>query len=136
MTQTQMNELERAIQRATDYGIVVTGHGRRKSDGAQIFTTNSRESATRWHVVALVGVRLVCDCQARKICCHRAAVHMELVVEAANRQAHSDEIEAALREERVEEDATPTPPRAPQRPVGFDAPLINPRGNAAISIWR
>jgi hypothetical protein len=99
MTQTQANQLVRAITRATEYGIEVVAKGRRKVDNARIFCTTSHSDPDRWHVVAVVGNRLVCDCRSHVICTHRAAVHMELSVEVAKRTAQSDMIERALIEE-------------------------------------
>ncbi len=99
MTVKQATELEQAIERAAKHNIEVTGRGFRKSDHAVIYTTNSATEANRWHIVTVVGNRLVCDCPSRKICTHRAAVHIELVVAAAKREARAAEITAALEAE-------------------------------------
>ncbi len=96
MTDTQANQLVRAINRATEYGIEVVAKGRRKVDNAKIYCTTSHSDPDRWHVVAIVGKRLVCDCKSAVICTHRAAVHMDLAVEAAKRTHHADMVERAL----------------------------------------
>jgi len=72
-------------------------HGYRKSNpGIKIYCVPSQTEANRWHVVSLYGSHLVCDCKSRVICAHRAAVHMELVVEAAKQAMHAAEIEGAF----------------------------------------
>src|SRR5262245_29195130 len=117
MTAKQATELDKAIDRATEYGIEVVAHGHRKGDSARVFCTTSRSDPDRWHTVVLVGKRLVCDCRARCICTHRAAVHMELVVEAARRERENARILAVLEEEsrcREELPSTPTPTESPR----------------------
>src|SRR5258706_1323616 len=96
MTTKQATELQAAIDRATEHGIEVVGHGHRKADGAKIYCTTSQSEANRWHIVALVGNRLTCDCHSRVLCSHRAAVHMYLVVQLAERAARAEEIEDEL----------------------------------------
>jgi len=78
-------------------GLEVVAHGYRKSNpGIKIYCVPSQTEANRWHVVSLYGSHLVCDCKSRVICAHRAAVHMELVVEAAKQAMHAAEIEGAF----------------------------------------
>ena len=96
MTTKQATELQAAIERATEHGIDVVGHGHRKADGAKIYCTTSHSEVNRWHIVALVGNRLTCDCHSRKLGSHRAAVHIYLVVQIAERAARAEEIECEL----------------------------------------
>src|SRR5258706_400363 len=97
MTVKQQTELEAAIERASAAGLEVVAHGHRKAHpNVRIFCVPSLSEPDRWHVISLYGAHLVCDCRSRVICAHRAAVHMELVVEAAHRAQHAAEIEAAF----------------------------------------
>jgi hypothetical protein len=97
MTVRQRTELDAAIERATEAGLEVVAHGYRKSNpNIKIYCVPSQSEANRWHVVSLYGSHLVCDCKSRVICAHRAAVHMELVVEAAKQAMHAAEIERAF----------------------------------------
>jgi hypothetical protein len=97
MTTKQRTELDRAIERAMAAGLEVVAHGYRKSNPSiKIYCVPSQTEANRWHVVSLYGSHLVCDCKSRVICAHRAAVHMELVVEAAKQAMHAAEIERAF----------------------------------------
>lgn len=102
MTRAQRTELDRAVEKACKAGLEVMGTGHRKSDGAKIFAVPSQSQPNRFHIVTLVGNRLICDCRSRVICCHRGAVHMEMVVQADRRRRLAEEVEAALREERDE----------------------------------
>jgi hypothetical protein len=109
----------------------VVGHGHRKSDGAKIYCTTSHREANRWHIVALVGNRLTCDCHSRVLCSHRAAVHMYLVVQLAERAARAEEIECELEAERSQV--------CSERTVELDrrhetAPLA--RSNAPFSLFK
>ncbi len=120
MTQAQATQLDSAIDRALEHGIEVMAHGHAKQNNARIWCTNSHSQPDRWHVVMLVNNRrLVCDCKSTKICAHRAAVHMELVNEAAKQREHAAAIEAAMEEEARVRDS---------------AALV--RSNAAISIFK
>ncbi len=97
MTTKQRTELDAAIERATAAGLEVVAHGYRKAKpSVRIYCVPSQTEANRWHVISLYGSHLVCDCRSRVICAHRAAVHMELVVEAAKQAMHAAEIEAAF----------------------------------------
>jgi hypothetical protein len=101
MTHEQASELERAITRATALSIEVVGKGYRRSDRAKIYCTTSHSEPDRWHVVTLLGKRLVCDCKAHTYCTHKASVHMFSLTQAARREAFAEEVrEAAEREER------------------------------------
>jgi hypothetical protein len=104
MTTTQREQLERAIERAMERVIEVVGHGRRKADNARIYCTTSHSDPLRWHIVTVVGSRLVCDCWSRVVCSHRAAVHMHLTVQAAERELRAEEIERELAGETSEND--------------------------------
>jgi hypothetical protein len=100
MTHEQASELERRITRATPFGIEVVGKGFRRSDHAKIYCTTSHSEPDRWHVVTLLGKRLVCGCKAHSYCMHKASVHMFLLTQAARREAFAEEVrEAAEREE-------------------------------------
>lgn len=126
MTQTQADELGRAINRATDYGIEVVAKGRRKKDNARIFCTNSHSDESPWHVVAVVGRRLVCDCKRSRsghICTHRAAVHMELSVEAYKRIHHADMVEREMIRESETRQAAQTVVKAQVRGVNDTRPI-------------
>jgi hypothetical protein len=132
MTTKQATELQAAIDRATEHGIEVVGHGHRKSDRARIYCTTSQSEANRWHIVALVGNRLTCDCHSRKLCSHRAAVHMELVVQLAERAARAEEIEDELEiEARDREEAEQQAERTRKREA---AVLV--RSNAPFSLFK
>lgn len=139
MTTTQREQLERAIERVTKASLEVVGHGHRKCDNARIFAVPSQTEPNRWHIVTLVGSRLVCDCQSRVICAHRAAVHMEIVVQAAERELRSAEIERELAGESAEP-SEPRPalnrsprPRTDTRTFDIFAPEDTRRGAVAIA---
>lgn len=107
MTQKQLVELERAIERAGKAGLEVVGQGHRKADGAPVYMVPSATDQNHWHIVVRLGSRLVCDCTAGKydrICQHRAAVYVELFNQAERRRRLAEEVEAALRQEREERD--------------------------------
>jgi hypothetical protein len=93
----QSTRLERAVERAERYHIIVKGQGRRRSDNARLWLTNSH-SGSGLHIVALEpgSHRLHCDCQSRVVCSHRATVHVHLVHEAATRAAFALRMDAAL----------------------------------------
>lgn len=139
MTVREATELDKAIERATEHGIIVLAQGRFKADNGKFFLTTSASTPDGVHVVRQHGVHLHCDCKARVICAHRAAVHMHLQVAAARRQAQSDAIQAALEAESApKSDTKATKATATRKtstqPVGWTAPLH--RSNAAISIWK
>lgn len=117
------SELDRAIERATTDGITVLAQGRRKRDGARLYWTNSHSHPDGGHIVVWVRNRLVCNCQARQVCKHRAAVHMHLVNQAARAQARAEAIEAALRREtsapRGNATADSPKPLDDTRPIGI-----------------
>jgi hypothetical protein len=82
MTQTQRNELERACERAQKAGLRVVGHGYRHIDHAEVYAVPSMRNVNHWHLVAVVGGRLACDCPAGqhgRMCAHRGCVHAFLV---------------------------------------------------------
>jgi len=99
MTIKQRSELDAAIERATAAGVEVIGHGHMKGTHDRIFCVPSQRDSDHWHVVRLIGARLVCDCASRVVCVHRAAAHMELVIEAARREAAADAVTLALEQE-------------------------------------
>lgn len=158
MTATQQSELERAIERATEHGIIVLAQGRFKATNEKFYLTNS-SSTDGVHVVKQHGNHLSCDCQASqhgKICQHRASVYMHLQVAAARRQAHAEAIEAALEQETAiakpatgaaittPKAATNATPKTSTQTPGRTAPLYRdsrpcsifapePRGAVAIS---
>lgn len=150
MTAEQRSELDRAIDRATKAGLEVHGVGRRKSDNARVFAVPSQSEENLYHLVALVGSRLVCECKASQyghhICCHRAAVHMYLTVEAERKQRQAEEVEAALRAEREEEaemrlhEAARTLDRVQRQLDAHDrretAMPACRANNRAVSMWR
>src|SRR5260221_9591365 len=94
---------EAAIGRATAPGVEVCGQGRMKANNERVYVVPSQRDQTHWHLVRLVGGRrLVCDCAASqrgRICVHRAAVHMHLVVQAAMREAAAERVTRALEQE-------------------------------------
>ena len=109
MTQKQRSELDAAIERATKNGVEVMGHGHMKGTNDRVFLVPSQRDPERhWHIVRLTGCHLICDCESKVICCHRAAAHMELVTEAAKREYNSKVIERELNreaEKRAQRDA-------------------------------
>lgn len=132
---TQQTQLDAAIERAERAGLEVVGTGHRRSDNARIYAVPSQSEPNRWHIVAVVGSRLVCDCVASqygKICCHRAAVHVELTVQAARREAAAAEIAEQLElEQRDREVAEELAARAKRREAAI---LV--RSPAAFSIFK
>jgi hypothetical protein len=85
MTTEQRTELDKAIQRAERNGIRIIARGVLKGSGTRYFVTTGHTSQANHdhalHYVRVEGSRLVCDCQARVICTHRAVAHLELVRE-------------------------------------------------------
>lgn len=67
MTERLAEVLARAIHRARDVALEVVGQGRRRYDGASIYAVPSQSERGRWHLVAVEGQRLSCDCHARVI---------------------------------------------------------------------
>ncbi|SRR5258707_7320453 len=125
LTQAQQTQLEQAIERATEHNIEVVAHGRRKVDGARLLFTTSHSDPQRWHAVVVGKKRLVCDCPAGKygkICVHRAAAYMHLVVQASLR-----DLEARDLRRRME---APPPP-----PATCENPRLAP-STAAIGIYK
>jgi hypothetical protein len=97
MTTGQRSELDKAIARATAAGVEVCGHGHMRGTHDRLFCVASQRDENHWHIVRLVnGSRLVCDCPSHVICVHRAACHMELVVEAARREYDAAQVTSAL----------------------------------------
>src|SRR5258707_9010097 len=126
----QRSELGAAIERATEHGMEVVGHGSRKRDRAKIYCTTSHSDPLRWHIVALVGNRLTCDCHSRTLCSHRAAVHMYLVVQIAERAARAEEIEDELEiEARDRSESEQEAERERKR-----EPAVLLRSNAPVSL--
>ncbi|SRR5260221_1215748 len=102
MTTKQRTELDAASERATAAGIEVMGHGHMKGTNNRVFLVPSQRDENHWHIVRLVGCRLVCDCEAStrgRICVHRASAHMELTVEAARKEADARVVESELERE-------------------------------------
>ncbi|HEV8191242.1 MAG TPA: hypothetical protein VGP82_07130 [Ktedonobacterales bacterium] len=99
MTQAQRSELDRAIDRATAHGIEVVAKGHRKQDNTRIYCTTSNSEQDRWHVVTVLGTRLMCDCKSHVICAHRGAVHMHLVVAAVQREDFAERVRQAAEHE-------------------------------------
>lgn len=96
MSAKQLSTYERALARAQKQGIVITGRGTRKSDGATVYTTSSASEPGVWHLVTIEGAHLACDCTAGKrglVCMHRALVHAQLVAELAAKAAVQVRIE-------------------------------------------
>ena len=141
MTTKQQSELDEAIERATAHGVEVCGQGRMRANNERVYVVPSQRDQTHWHLVRLVGGRrLVCDCEASqrgRICVHRAAVHMHLVVAAALREAAAERVTRALEQEardietRDRAEAEEAAERANKRDT---AVLV--RSNAPFSIWR
>lgn len=80
MTYEQQYQFERALNRADERGVHVTGKGH-TNDGHTIYTTTSGSEANRWHVVAIHENTLVCDCKASehgRYCCHRSVVSVRI----------------------------------------------------------
>ena len=128
MTQTQAEALARALHRAHARGLAVTGKGSRKSDGATVYTVTSSSDPARWHLVAVMGVRLSCDCQAGRrglICQHRALVHERIEAERTAAQVVASAV-AATSAGRASR-GTPAHPG--------DTALMR-RSNRPFSIWR
>src|SRR5260370_28434752 len=141
MTIKQRSELDEAIERATAHGVEVCGQGRMKANNERVYVVPSQRDQTRWHLVRLVGGRrLVCDCEAAqhgRICVHRAAVHMHLVVAAAAREAAAERVTSALEQEardietRDRAEAEAAAERARKREA---AVLVH--SSAPFSIWK
>lgn len=99
MTQVQIDQLERAITRATEEGITVKAQGTIKSNGTRFFLTNSASRHGGYHVVTWQGMRLLCDCEGSQhgyICKHAGAVRMHLEHLASREQAKAERFEAAM----------------------------------------
>lgn len=105
MTERQATELERAIAKCGELGIEPVGQGHLKSNDKRFFLVPSQADPDRCHVVLVDRSRLVCDCTAAlfgHICCHRAAVHCFLVVEASKAEAQAAKVTEALERESAE----------------------------------
>lgn len=103
MAHTEQTTLDKAIERAGRLSIKVLASGRIKSTGQRFWLVSSQTHPERPHIVFLHADtgRLSCDCPAGshgRICVHRAAVHMQLTVQAARFAALDAQVEAALRE--------------------------------------
>lgn len=99
MTQAQIDQVERACERATVERVTVLAQGRMKSDNSRFFLTNSVSRPGGYHVVTWRGSRLICDCQGSErgyICKHAGAVRMHLEHMASRAQAQAERVEAAL----------------------------------------
>lgn len=84
MRVNQREQWEHALVRARRRGIQVTSKGKRRSDGAEVYSVSSGSVAGRWHLVVVAGKRLVCDCEASRygrMCSHRAVVRARLLAE-------------------------------------------------------
>jgi hypothetical protein len=141
MTTKQRGELDEAIERAMAAGVEVCGHGRMKANNERVYVVPSQRDRTHWHLVRLVGSRrLVCDCEASqrsRICVHRAAVHMHLVVAAAVREAAAERVTSALEQEArgIEARDRAEAEAAAERDRKRDTAVLV-RSNAPFSIWR
>jgi hypothetical protein len=102
----QHSQLERAIERAMKLGVEVCGKGHLRGSNDRIYLVPSQRDPERhWHIVRVAGNRLICDCQSRVVCCHQAAVHMHLIVAAAEKEARAAELGEQLERERSEASA-------------------------------
>lgn len=85
-THAEAEALARALQRAHARGLAVVGKGTCKDGGAPVYAVTSSSQPGRWHLVMVVGLRLVCDCQAGHrglMCQHRALVRERITAERA-----------------------------------------------------
>jgi hypothetical protein len=134
MTQKQREQYERMLETAKRASLQVVGHGTRKSDGAAIYAVPSRSEANRWHLIAVDGLRLTCDCPAAqfgKYCGHRAAVRARLELESQVRQdARERDVERAFHEAARELDMTITAAVSPGRPALTSSP--KPRDDTRV----
>jgi hypothetical protein len=132
MTVKQRSELDQAIERATAAGLEIIGRGHLKAHNERVFLVPSQSQPARAHLVVLQGRRLVCDCQARVLCVHKAVVHMALIVEAAKHEAAAAEIAEQLEiEARDRAEAEAVAERARRREA---AVLVH--SPAPFSIWK
>lgn len=102
MTQAQVDQLERAITRATEEGIVVKAQGTIKADGTRFFLTNSTSRPGGYHLVTWRGSRLICDCEGSQhgyICKHAGAVRMHLEHLASRALAKAERFEATMQKQ-------------------------------------
>jgi hypothetical protein len=101
MTSNRRAEVEHAVELARKYQLRIAGRGVRKADGAPVWAVTSHSRPGEYHLVALEGERLSCDCyrSARqgKVCSHRGLVHAELA-NAANERRTSSQVENDPRE--------------------------------------
>ncbi|MBF6591629.1 MAG: hypothetical protein IVW57_14045 [Ktedonobacterales bacterium] len=89
-------ELERAMARAAKEGTRIIGRGTRKSDGARVFVVSSSRDQFRGYIVVVHASHLACECPSRKVCKHRALVHLALKKERDAAQAAKDRDTAPL----------------------------------------
>jgi hypothetical protein len=83
MTQTQSDQLERALGRAIARGIYIVGKGTMRYTSHVVYVVSS-STRTSCHLVILSSGRLHCDCAGAahgRICQHRAMVHARLLSE-------------------------------------------------------
>lgn len=131
MTQQQQSELEKAIERAHRVGVTILARGIRKADGARVFGVTSQRDVNHLHVVTLEGGRLVCDCAARVICCHRGLVHEILAAEYA--AAAKDAPHSACGHELV---STAAPVRSAPARITLSREHSGPAPRPAFSMWK
>ena len=88
----QHEQWGRALDRARERGVRVTGRGVRRHDGARVYTVSSASASGTWHLVIVAGKRLGCDCAASRfgrICVHRAVVHERIVTDQQAEQGRT-----------------------------------------------
>lgn len=84
MTRADATALAKVLERARKRGVRVTGRGVRRQDGSRVYTVSGASEPGTWHLVAVTGERLVCDCLAGRygrVCVHRAVVHERIMLE-------------------------------------------------------
>ncbi len=135
MTPQQQTELDKAIARAKSNHVSVIGQGHFRDFTCDRFFLVSSSSGSRPHIVRQSGNHLICDCAARVICSHRAAVHVALVDEAVRKQRQSNAVEAALEaESKKTVVAASSGDEADRQAAHERAPVA--RSNHAIDIWK
>ena len=82
--QVEATDYERALARAQAEGLQIIGRGMRKSDGAHVVFVTGKTRAS--YQVIVFPLRLVCNCEARGMCKHRALVHADLAERARRSQ--------------------------------------------------
>ena len=120
MTSQQQAALDRALARASEAGLHITGQGH-LLNGQRFFLIPSATDPARSHIIVSDETRLHCDCTAGQydhICQHRAIVHLFLRDEHARKAADGAAVAQALAAEAAEAKSlaqTPTTPKRGQR---------------------